>query len=68
MLGLDFKGRYLGAREGSGVRGERSRILIISSSCLLSGDVLIRHLTVAASCGVMEASLSFFMVYCEKYL
>ena len=68
VLGLDFKGRYLRAREGSGVWGERARILRISSSCLSSGDVLMRHLTVAASCGVMEVSLSFFMVSCEKYL
>ena len=43
-------------------------ILMISSSCLLSGDVLIRHPAVAASCGVMEASLIFLMVSCEKSL
>ena len=43
-------------------------MLSISSSCLSSGDILIRHLAVATSCGVMEVSLSFFIVSCENSL
>ena len=58
----------MGAGEECGVRGERARRLSISSSFLSSGGVLIRHLTVADSCGVMEVSLSFLIVSCEKSL
>ena len=50
----------------SGVIWVRSRRLRISSSCNLGGDVLIRHLTVEASCTVAEISFSFLMVSCKK--
>ena len=68
VLELAFERRALGDRGGSGVWGERARRLRISYSCPSSGDVLIRHLAVAASCGVIEVILSFFMVSCEKSL
>ena len=68
VLRFGFKGGDLGAGEGYGVQGGRARRLRIASSCLSIRDVLIRHLTVAASCGVMEVSLSFFIVSSEKAL
>ena len=45
---LGFGGRALGARGVSEDRGARERRLRIYYSCLLSGDVFIKHLTVAA--------------------
>ena len=65
---FSFKGGYFGAGEVFGVWLESSRRLRISYSCLSSRDLLIRHLTVSDSCGVMEVSWSFFIVSCEKYL
>ena len=50
---LGLGGEALGAGGESGFRGDRERRLSISSSCISSGDVFIRHLTVAASCGVI---------------
>ena len=61
VLIFGFKG-VLWGRGGSGVQGERAERLSISSSCLSSGDILIKILMVAASCGLMEVSLSSFIV------
>ena len=49
VSGIGFGGRYL--RSGCGFEVWRSRVkrLQIYSSCISSGDVLIRHLTVADS-------------------
>ena len=49
VSGLGFRGIYLGVRVGFEVQVDRARRLKIYSSCLSSGDVLIRHLTVAPS-------------------
>ena len=49
LSGLVFGGRALGDRVGFEVQVDRARRLKIYSSCLSSGDVLIRHLTVAPS-------------------
>ena len=68
LMMFGFRGGSLGDEEGSGVRVERTRRLIISYSCLSRGDVLIIHLTMAASCGVIKVSLSFFMVSWDNYL
>ena len=46
--------------------GGKERRLRISFSCPSGGDVLIRHLTVADSCAVIEVSFILFMVSCEK--
>ena len=48
VSGIGFGGRYLGYRSGFEVWGARARRLKIYSYFLLSGDVLIRHLTVAS--------------------
>ena len=67
-MGFGFRGGDLGYGEESGVWGERLMRLNISSSCMSNGDLLIRHLTVASSCGVMEVSFIFLIMSCEKYL
>ena len=48
--------------------GGRSRRLGIYYSCSIGGDVLIRHLMVAASCAVIDVDFSFFMESLEKTL
>ena len=50
----------VGGRSGV-LGGGGARRLRISSSCPSGGDVLIRHLAVAASCSVIDVAFSFFM-------
>ena len=46
---IGFGGRSLRSGCGFEVRRSRARRLKISSSCISNGDMLIRHMTVAAS-------------------
>ena len=68
VLEFSFKEGDLRSGERYGVWGDRARRLRISSSCLSSWDILVRLLTVSASYGVMEVSLSLFMVSFENFL
>ena len=63
-----FKGGSLGSGKGCEVRVESVRRISISYSCLSRVYVMIRHLTVADSCGVVVVSLSFFIVSSDNYL
>ena len=58
----------LEARGGLGFGGGRASRLRISSFCPSIRDVLIRHMAVVVSCGVIEVSFGLFMVSCEESL
>ena len=51
----------LGVGGSSRVLGGRARRPRVSSSCPSGRDVLIRHLTVAASCAMIDIAFSVFM-------